>query len=95
MILCACQVRGQFDKARITWESKERELEALCSTLSQRRLQNSLVLGFSALCEVLVRTRDRLVTSLKNEIELVAESWEVKHLCGTKLMIQMATRKSC
>ncbi|CAK9085876.1 Hypothetical protein (Fragment) [Durusdinium trenchii] len=48
-------VRGQFDKARITWESKERELE------------------------VLVRTRDRLVTSLKNEIELVAESWEVKY----------------
>jgi hypothetical protein len=30
--------------------------------------------------QVLVRTRDRLVTSLKNEIELVAESWEVKHL---------------
>lgn len=29
--------------------------------------------------EVLVRTRDRLVTSLKNEIELVAESWEVKY----------------
>ena len=28
--------------------------------------------------QVLVRTRDRLVTSLKNEIELVAESWEVK-----------------
>ena len=28
---------------------------------------------------MLVRTRDRLVTSLKNEIELVAESWEVKY----------------
>mmetsp|Transcript_23593 Transcript_23593/g.54844 ORF Transcript_23593/g.54844 Transcript_23593/m.54844 type:complete len:1073 (+) Transcript_23593:54-3272(+) len=48
-------VRAQFDKARVTWESKERELE------------------------VLVRTGDRLVTSLKNEIELVAESWEVKY----------------
>jgi len=29
--------------------------------------------------EVLVRARDRLVNALKNEIELVAESWEIKY----------------
>jgi len=48
-------VRGEFEKARMTWEGKERELE------------------------VLVRARDRLVNALKNEIELVAESWEIKY----------------
>ena len=87
------QVRGQFDKARVTWESKERELEVQAVQKSFAAVENEckrcIMLWKAAstnpMCQsedlqVLVRTRDRLVTSLKNEIELVAESWEVKHL---------------
>ena len=89
------QVRGQFDKARVTWESKERELEvqsvqkSFAAVENEYKYKRCIMLWKAAstnpMCQsedlqVLVRTRDRLVTSLKNEIELVAESWEVKHL---------------
>ena len=92
------EVRGQFDKARVTWESKERELEVQAPGLLFESLHFYIFLSYSITMDsmdtcwffrsvtlthqtslqVLVRTRDRLVTSLKNEIELVAESWEVK-----------------
>jgi len=49
------QVRAEYDKARITWEDKERELD------------------------VFIRNRDRHITALKNEIEFINDSWEIKY----------------
>eukprot|EP00928_Gymnodinium_smaydae_P058569 TRINITY_DN4175_c0_g1_i1.p1 TRINITY_DN4175_c0_g1~~TRINITY_DN4175_c0_g1_i1.p1 ORF type:complete len:1095 (-),score=408.45 TRINITY_DN4175_c0_g1_i1:485-3769(-) len=49
------QIRQEYDKARISWEDKERELE------------------------LVIRTRDRHITSLKNEIEFINDSWEIKY----------------
>jgi hypothetical protein len=47
--------RAHFDKQRLSWEEKERELQ------------------------VMIRARDRSITGLKNEIEFIHESWELKY----------------
>ncbi|CAE8660233.1 unnamed protein product [Polarella glacialis] len=75
---CRPQVRDQFEKARMTWENKERELEArrfLKSDWDASGVGNRLV----DVSIVTVRARDRLINALKNEIELVSESWEIKY----------------
>eukprot|EP00929_Paragymnodinium_shiwhaense_P003046 TRINITY_DN103449_c0_g1_i1.p1 TRINITY_DN103449_c0_g1~~TRINITY_DN103449_c0_g1_i1.p1 ORF type:complete len:1094 (-),score=412.40 TRINITY_DN103449_c0_g1_i1:73-3354(-) len=48
-------VRQEYDKSRMAWEDKERELE------------------------MFVRNRDRHVTALRNEIEFINDSWEIKY----------------
>mmetsp|Transcript_1124 Transcript_1124/g.3109 ORF Transcript_1124/g.3109 Transcript_1124/m.3109 type:complete len:1078 (-) Transcript_1124:268-3501(-) len=49
------QVRRDFEKARVCWEDKERDLQ------------------------IAIRSRDRAVIALKNEIEFLQDSFEIKY----------------
>jgi len=49
------EIQQQFEKARVDWEDKERELE------------------------VYIRSRDRTILALRNELEFLNDNWEIKY----------------